>query len=147
MDTKLHLHFQTLTPYSLRNGSFLPTAEMVNRSNRRSDLCDWWCLAISGIAAGCARSSRWNWSASHRNAMKTKPLNPIKDAKLSIRTQLAGTVREVVRGSVVSEVIVETAAGTLASVITTRSVDDLALKKGDAVSVMVKATEASIQKA
>jgi len=66
--------------------------------------------------------------------------------KLSIRNQLSGTVREIVRGPVVSEVVVETAAGTLASVIKTRSVRDLKLKKGDAVFVMVKATEASIQK-
>lgn len=66
--------------------------------------------------------------------------------KLSIRNQLAGTVQEIVRGPVVSEVIVRTVAGTLASVITTRSVRDLKLKKGDAVFVMVKATEASIQK-
>jgi len=66
--------------------------------------------------------------------------------KLSIRNQLAGTVQQIVRGPVVSEVIVETAAGALASVITTRSVRDLKLKKGDAVFVMVKATEASIQK-
>jgi molybdopterin-binding protein len=66
--------------------------------------------------------------------------------KLSIRNQLAGTVREIVRGPVVCEVVVETAAGILASVITTRSVRDLKLKKADAVLVMVKATEASIQK-
>lgn len=66
---------------------------------------------------------------------------------LSIRNQLAGTVREIVRGPVVSEVVVKTAAGTLASVITTRSVRDLKLKKGDRVFVMVKATEASIQRA
>ena len=66
--------------------------------------------------------------------------------KLSIRNQLAGTVHEIVRGPVVSEVVVETAAGTLAAVITTRSVRDMKLKKGDAVFVMVKATEASIQK-
>ena len=66
--------------------------------------------------------------------------------KFSIRNQLAGTVQEIVRCPVVSEVIVKTAAGTLASVITTRSVRDLKLKKGDAVFVMVKATEASIQK-
>jgi molybdopterin-binding protein len=65
---------------------------------------------------------------------------------LSIRNQLSGTVQEIVRGPVVSEVIVKTAAGTLASVITTRSVRDMKLKKGDAVFVMVKATEASIQK-
>lgn len=66
--------------------------------------------------------------------------------KLSIRNQLAGKVQQIVRGPVVSEVIVTTAAGTLASVITSRSVRDLKLKKGDAVFVMVKATEASIQK-
>jgi molybdopterin-binding protein len=66
--------------------------------------------------------------------------------KLSIRNQLAGIVQEIVRGPVVSEVVVETAAGTLAAVITTRSVRDMKLKKGDAVFVMVKATEASIQK-
>jgi len=66
--------------------------------------------------------------------------------KLSIRNQLAGTVQEIVRGPVVSEIIVKTAAGMLASVITTRSVRDLKLKKGDNVFVMVKATEASVQK-
>jgi molybdopterin-binding protein len=66
--------------------------------------------------------------------------------KLSIRNQLAGTVKQIVHGPVVSEAIVQTAAGMLASIITTRSVRDLKLKKGDAVLVMVKATEASIQK-
>ena len=66
--------------------------------------------------------------------------------KLSIRNQLAGKVKAIVRGPVVCEVVVDTAAGTLASVITTRSVRDLNLKKGDKVFVMVKATEASIQK-
>ena len=66
---------------------------------------------------------------------------------LSIRNQLAGTVHEIVRGPVVSEVVVNTAAGMLASVITTRSVRDLKLKKGDHVLVMVKATEASLQRA
>ena len=66
--------------------------------------------------------------------------------KLSIRNQLAGTVQEIVRGAVVSEVVVETPAGTLASVITTRSVKELKLKKGDSVLVMIKATEAFIQR-
>jgi molybdopterin-binding protein len=66
--------------------------------------------------------------------------------KLSIRNQLAGKVQQIVRGPVVSEVVVNTAAGTLAAVITTRSVQELKLKKGDSVFVMIKATEASIQK-
>jgi molybdopterin-binding protein len=54
--------------------------------------------------------------------------------KLSIRNQLSGTVRGIVRGPVVSEVVVETAAGALASVITTRSGRDMKLKKDDASS-------------
>ena len=67
--------------------------------------------------------------------------------KLSIRNQLEGKVKEIVHGSVVSEILVKTKAGTLASVITSRSVKDMKLKKGDNVFVMVKATECSIQKA
>ena len=66
--------------------------------------------------------------------------------RLSIRNQLEGKVKEIVHGPVVSEIVVTTKAGILASVITTRSVGDMNLKKGDSVFVMVKATEASIQK-
>lgn len=66
--------------------------------------------------------------------------------ELSIRNQLAGKVQSITRGPVVSEVVVKTAAGTLASVITTRSVKDLKLKEKDNVFVMIKATEASIRK-
>ena len=66
--------------------------------------------------------------------------------KLSIRNQLKGKVKEIVHGPVVSEVVVKTAAGTLASVITSRSVKDMKLKKGDRVFAMIKATEASILK-
>jgi molybdopterin-binding protein len=63
---------------------------------------------------------------------------------LSIRNQLEGKVKDIVHGPVVSEVVVETKAGTLASVITSRSVKDMDLKIGDPVFVMIKATEASI---
>jgi molybdopterin-binding protein len=66
--------------------------------------------------------------------------------KLSIRNQLEGKVKDIVHGPVVSEIVVKTKAGTLASIITSRSVKDMKLKKGDRVSVMIKATEASIQK-
>ena len=65
---------------------------------------------------------------------------------LSIRNQLEGKIKGIVLGTVVSEVVVKTKAGTLASVITTRSAKDMKLKKGDRVFVMIKATEASIQK-
>ena len=66
--------------------------------------------------------------------------------KLSIRNQLEGKVKDIVHGPVVSEVVVKTAAGTLASVITSWSVKDMKLKKGDKVFVIIKATEASILK-
>jgi molybdopterin-binding protein len=66
--------------------------------------------------------------------------------KLSIRNQLEGKVKDIVHGPVVSEIVVKTKAGTLASIITSRSVKDMKLKKGDRVAVMIKATEASIQK-
>jgi len=47
--------------------------------------------------------------------------------KLSIRNQLEGKVKDIVHGPVVSEIIVRTKAGTLASVITSRSVKDMKL--------------------
>ena len=71
---------------------------------------------------------------------------PAQYEKLSIRNQLEGKVKEIVHGPVVSEIVVKTKAGTLASVITSRSVKEMKLKKGDRVFVMIKATEASIQK-
>jgi len=46
----------------------------------------------------------------------------------------------------VSEIVVKTAAGTLACVITSRSALEMQLRAGDDVLVMIKATEASIQK-
>ena len=65
---------------------------------------------------------------------------------LSIRNQLEGKIQAIVTGPVVSEIVVKTRAGTLASVITTRSAKDMQLKKDDRVFVIVKATEASILK-
>jgi molybdopterin-binding protein len=46
----------------------------------------------------------------------------------------------------VSEVEIETSAGTLSSVITTRSLKQLALKVGDEVRAVVKSTEVGIEK-
>jgi molybdopterin-binding protein len=64
----------------------------------------------------------------------------------TIRNQLKGTVRAIVSDKILSEVSVETAAGTIASVITTASLKALKLKKGDVVSVLVKATNVSLAK-
>ncbi len=65
----------------------------------------------------------------------------------SIRNRLAGTVREIISDKVVSEVIVETAAGTISAVITTRSVQELGIKPGDEIHAIIKATNVSLEHA
>lgn len=65
---------------------------------------------------------------------------------INVRNQFRGKIREIIRGSVVSEVDVETPYGIVTSVITTRSVDELALAVGSEVVALVKSTEVSIAK-
>ena len=65
---------------------------------------------------------------------------------ISTRNRIPGKVVSLTSDRVVSEVIVETAVGELASIITTRSVQNMQLKEGDDVVVMIKATEAMIEK-
>jgi molybdopterin-binding protein len=62
----------------------------------------------------------------------------------TIRNQLQGKVKSIVRDKIVSEVTVTTAAGEVAAVITTSSLKALKLKKGDTVSVLIKATNVSL---
>jgi molybdate transport system regulatory protein len=65
----------------------------------------------------------------------------------SIRNQLAGTVKSIVSDKVLSEVIVKTSIGEIASIITTRSVQEMKLKSGDKVFALVKATNVSLRRA
>ena len=65
---------------------------------------------------------------------------------VNARNQFRGTIREIVAGPVVSEVVVDTPHGVITSVVTTRSVDDLRLAVGTEVLALVKATEVSIAK-
>ena len=67
-------------------------------------------------------------------------------SQTSIRNRLTGTVREIVSDKVVSEVILETAAGTISAVITTRSVEELGLKVGDQIHAIIKATSVSVER-
>jgi molybdopterin-binding protein len=64
----------------------------------------------------------------------------------SIRNRLPGTIEKIVSDKVVSEVTIQTAAGTVTSIITTRSVERMNLKEGDAVFAIIKATEVSVEK-
>jgi molybdopterin-binding protein len=65
---------------------------------------------------------------------------------INARNQFQGIVKEIILGSVVSEIDVETPFGIVTSVITTRSVKDLDLQVGSEVLALVKATEVSIAK-
>jgi len=62
--------------------------------------------------------------------------------KLSARNVLAGKVTEIKRGAVAAQVRVDIGGGNvLTSMITVDAVDDLGLKRGDQVSVVIKSTE------
>ncbi len=65
--------------------------------------------------------------------------------KQSIRNELPGTIKEIVADKVLTEVIIDTAIGEMASVITTRSAQEMGLKVGDHVSALVKATNVSVR--
>ena len=65
----------------------------------------------------------------------------------SIRNELPGTVTEIVSDKVLSEVVIRTEIGELASVITTRSVKAMGLKVGDRAVALVKATNVSVRRA
>ncbi|MBV9488574.1 MAG: TOBE domain-containing protein [Verrucomicrobia bacterium] len=62
----------------------------------------------------------------------------------SIRNELPGTVKGIVSDKVLSEVVIETAAGEVAAVITTRSLERMRLKVGDPVFALIKATNISL---
>ncbi|MGA8477833.1 MAG: TOBE domain-containing protein [Chthoniobacterales bacterium] len=64
----------------------------------------------------------------------------------SIRNEIPGTVKEIISDKVLSEIIVETRIGEIASVITTRSVQDMGFKVGDRVAALVKATNVSLRR-
>jgi len=66
--------------------------------------------------------------------------------ELSARNQLKGTVKAITLGSVMAEVAVDVGGQTLTSAITRASVERLGLAEGDAVVVIVKATEVMLGK-
>ena len=65
---------------------------------------------------------------------------------VNVRNQLRGIIKEILLGNVVSEVEVETSSGIVTSVITTRSIKELALDIGSEVLALIKATDVSIAK-
>ena len=65
---------------------------------------------------------------------------------LSARNQLPGKVQSVKLGDIMAHVVVDVAGSQLESVITRTSAEEMGLKEGDAVRVVVKSTEVMIQK-
>ncbi|HEV3100692.1 MAG TPA: TOBE domain-containing protein [Candidatus Udaeobacter sp.] len=64
----------------------------------------------------------------------------------SVRNRLPGKIEKIVSDKVVSEVVIQTAVGTVTSIITTGSVKRMNLKEGDTVFAIIKATEVSVEK-
>jgi molybdopterin-binding protein len=65
---------------------------------------------------------------------------------LSARNQLPGVIQEIQVGDIMAHVVVKVGDNVIESVITRNSAEDLGLKKGDSVKVVVKSTEVMIQK-
>jgi molybdate transport system regulatory protein len=65
---------------------------------------------------------------------------------LSARNQLQGIVEDIKFGNIMAHVVVKVGDNLIESVITRTSAEELALKKGDSVRVVVKSTEVMIQK-
>ena len=65
---------------------------------------------------------------------------------LSARNQLPGTVKTVVLGAVMAEIVVDVGGHEVVSVITRRSAETLDIKAGDDLTVVIKATEVLLQK-
>jgi len=65
---------------------------------------------------------------------------------LSARNQLVGKVKDIQIGDIMAHVVVKVGSNLVESVITRNSAEELKLKKGDTVRVVIKSTEVMIQK-
>ena len=65
---------------------------------------------------------------------------------LSARNQLPGKIKDIRLGEIMAHVVVKVGGNLIESVITRTSAEELGLKKGDSVKVVVKSTEVMIQK-
>ncbi len=64
-----------------------------------------------------------------------------QNKKISARNQLRGTIEEIALGVVTAKVTVRVGENLIESVITRQSVEEMELKKGDAVTALIKSTE------
>ena len=65
---------------------------------------------------------------------------------ISARNKLRGTIEEIQLGDVMTHVVVRVGDNLIESVITRRSAEEMELKIGDLVSVVIKSTEVMLEK-
>ena len=65
---------------------------------------------------------------------------------LSARNHLKGTIEDIRKDDIMAHVVVRVGENVVEAVITSRSVAELGLAKGDSVTAVVKATEVMIAK-
>jgi molybdopterin-binding protein len=65
---------------------------------------------------------------------------------LSARNQLKGTLQEIHLGGVMARVVVRVGENIIESVITRQSAEEMGLKVGDSVKVVIKSTEVMLEK-
>jgi molybdopterin-binding protein len=66
--------------------------------------------------------------------------------ELSTRNQLKGTVKSVKTGTIMAEVVVDVGGQEIVAAVTRGGVEQLGLSEGDAVVVLIKATEVMLGK-
>lgn len=66
--------------------------------------------------------------------------------EISARNQIRGTVKEVQRGAVMAEVVLDVGGQMVVAMITLGSVERLGIQVGDTVTAIVKATDVMIGK-
>jgi molybdopterin-binding protein len=65
---------------------------------------------------------------------------------ISARNQLPGSIVDIKLGNVMAHVVVQVGDNQIESVITRRSAEELKLKVGDTVTVIIKSTEVMLSK-
>jgi molybdopterin-binding protein len=70
----------------------------------------------------------------------------LKSMPISARNQIEGKVVSVTLGDIMAHIVVRIGKSQIESVITRVSAEELALKKGDRVKVVIKSTEVMLQK-
>mgnify|MGYP003610962378 CR=1 FL=1 len=66
--------------------------------------------------------------------------------KISGRNKLQGTIKEIVKGTVMAKIVMDCKGDEIVAAITVDSVNDLDLKVGDKVAALIKATEVMVIK-